>query len=206
MEIVIEPALLSGLRIRPLKRTEYDQLVELGVFGRRDRIELLRGFLVEMAPQESPHSETVRRLSEWLFPALIGRARISVQLPFAATEDSEPEPDIAIHPAGNYARKHPERAHTVIEVSDTSLAKDRDVKAGIYAEAKVPQYWILDLAAKCVHVFSRPRNGRYVSVSRIDLDGELRLAKFPDVRISLRSILGGIGSVRRRKRRPKRRQ
>src|SRR5258705_7967248 len=117
---------------RPLRRVEYDKLVELGVFE-GERIELLEGRLVYMTPPGPPHASTVDKLMELFFRGLGDRARIRVQSPFAALETSEPQPDLAIVPRADYEREHPSRADLVIEVSDSSLRYDRGPKLPVYA-------------------------------------------------------------------------
>ena len=79
-------------QLRPISRPEYDRMVALGLFE-DERVELLRGMLVAMSPQGTGHAEAVRRLTELLLPPLLGRARISAQCPYAASDDSEPEPN-----------------------------------------------------------------------------------------------------------------
>ena len=106
--------------IRPLRRVEYDQLVQLGAF-KDERIELLEGALVAMSPIGTAHCSSVRKLNELLVLALHGRATVSCQLPFAALEFSEPEPDFAILPLSDYDADHPSEAYLIIEVSESSL-------------------------------------------------------------------------------------
>ncbi|MGI8875284.1 MAG: Uma2 family endonuclease [Egibacteraceae bacterium] len=151
--------------VRPLRRTEYDLLVEQDVFG-DERIQLLEGELVAMSPQKAPHAGIVEALNERLMPALVGKARVRVQLPMAAGEHSEPEPDIAVVPAGEPRDRHPERALLVIEVADSSLSLDLVRKPGIYAAAGVPVYWVIDLAGDVVHVHTDPVGEGYASVTR----------------------------------------
>jgi Uma2 family endonuclease len=103
--------------IRPLRRLEYERLVDLGVFGKDERVELLYGTLVSMSPQKPPHAWVLSWLPERLIGALQGRAMVRVQLPLALSEDSEPEPDIAVVPSANYREAHPSRAHLVVEVA-----------------------------------------------------------------------------------------
>ena len=92
--------------IRPLRREEYDRLVALGAFA-NERIELLEGQLVQMSPIGPPHSSAVQKLVELLLPALLGRASVFVQSPFGALDSSEPEPDVAVVPFGDYHLEHP---------------------------------------------------------------------------------------------------
>jgi hypothetical protein len=90
---------MSEVWVRLLRRVEYDVLVDQGVFGEDDRIQLLEGELIALSPQKPPHAGIVQGLTERLMPALVGRARVRVQLPLIAGELSEPEPDLAVVPA-----------------------------------------------------------------------------------------------------------
>lgn len=189
---------IAPRRIRPLRRAEYDRMVELGMFGEDERIELLRGALVKMSPQKAPHASVTRRLTKVLMRSLGDRAEVSCQFPFAATDDSEPEPDIAVVPLGDYEESHPGRAHLIIEVAWDSVAHDRDVKARIYAEARVPEYWLVNLVDDVIEVFTRPARGRYAR-TRIARRGDtVTVAAFPDVTLAVTDILP---AKRRRKRR-----
>jgi Uma2 family endonuclease len=124
-------------RIRPLRRVEYDKLIELGAF-QNERIELLDGVVVPMSPIGPPHASAVQKLTELLVPALLGRASVRIQNPFAALENSEPEPDVVVAPRSDYDTAHPADAHLIIEVSDSSLSQDRGKKGRIYAECGAP--------------------------------------------------------------------
>jgi Uma2 family endonuclease len=154
----------ADVRIRPLRRSEYDVLVEQGVFGDGDRIQLLDGELVEMSPQHAPHADTVEALNELLMPALAGRARVRVQLPLGAGKYSEPEPDLAVVPLDEPRGRHPERALHVIEVADSTVRLDLARKAPIYAAAGVPVYWVIDLPADVVHVHTVPTPDGYATI------------------------------------------
>jgi Uma2 family endonuclease len=176
-------------KIRKLRREEYDRLVELGVFS-DERIELLEGALIEMSPQCPKHSGTVRRLTALLVPLFesTGRAQVRVQLPFAATDDSEPEPDVAVVPNGDDMHEHPARAHLLIEVSESTLAKDRR-KASLYAKAGVREYWIVNLDANLIEVHSDIAAGAYTRVTPYRFGETVTLIDFNDVTIPVNKIL-----------------
>jgi Uma2 family endonuclease len=120
--------------------------------SRGARVELIHGRVVAMSPIGPAHASVVDRLAELLVPALVGRARVRIRQPFAASEDSEPEPDVAIVPAGTYADRHPDRAWLIIEVAESSLDYDRETKAPMYARCGVPEYWIVDVAGRALEV------------------------------------------------------
>ncbi len=153
-----------GASERPLRRVEYERLVQLGMFGRDERLELVAGHLVtNMTPQTSKHAGTVQRLTKLLMTAVLtaGDAEVRVQLPLALSDVSEPEPDLAVVPPGDYLDAHPDRALLVIEVADTSLEFDRGPKAELYADAGVPEYWLVNLRDRQIECSSQPVDGRY---------------------------------------------
>jgi Uma2 family endonuclease len=175
--------------VRPLRRREYDRLVELGLFE-DERLELLRGTLVAMSPQGPPHADVVERLATRLVTGLAGRARVRSHSPLAVSDDSEPEPDIAVVPDGDYSTEHPSHALLVVEVADSSLRKDRQMKADLYAEAAVPDYWIVNLNQSAIEVHRDPSDGHYAAVTTYRRGQTLRLAAFPDIELEVDDILG----------------
>jgi len=185
---VIDPAAIAPERARPLRRCEYDRLVELGVFE-GERIELLEGVLVAMTPQNAPHSGSIQRLNSILVPRLAGRAEVRVQLALAVSDDSEPEPDIAVVRPGRRFDEHPSTALLVIEVADASLRKDRGIKAALYARAGVPEYWIVDLPARVLEVHRDPQGDAYATVERHGRGETVPLLTFPDVAVDVAEIV-----------------
>jgi Uma2 family endonuclease len=173
--------------VRPLERSWYDRLVDLGAF-RDERVELLEGRIVMMSPQGRPHARAVRRLTMLLAPALAGRAEVLVQLPIAASDYSEPEPDVAVVPPGEYLDDHPRRALLVIEVAESSLEVDR-LKARVYAESNVDEYWIVNLPGRVVEVHREPRGGAYATVTHHREGEVLRPLEFPDVGVPVANLL-----------------
>lgn len=178
-------------RLRPLRRAEYDRLIEIGAFDEEERVELLYGMLVAMSPQYPPHAEGISRLAEVLLPALRGRARVRVQLPLALSDDSEPEPDLAVVPPQDYAAAHPATAFLVVEVAGATARKDRGLKAQLYAEAGIPEYWVVDLAHAVVVVHRQPAGANYTLVTE-HREGELGLERFPDVAVRVLDLVGGL--------------
>jgi Uma2 family endonuclease len=151
---------LAPERVRPLLRVEYERLIAGGSFD-EERVELLGGAIVEMSPQSERHSKVVTRLASLLVQAAGQRASVRVQMPFAASPESLPEPDIAVVPLIEDEDARPEEALLIVEVSDASLRKDRTLKAELYARAGVPEYWIVNLIGLCIEVHTAPVNGAY---------------------------------------------
>jgi Uma2 family endonuclease len=174
-------------RVRRLRRSEYDRLVELGVFE-GERVELIRGVIVRMPPQGAPHAAPIELLTELLVPALVGRARVRVQLPLIAPDDSEPEPDLAVVAREDHDREHPSAAHLVIEVARSSLAYDRGTKAPLYAAMGVPELWIVDVDGRVVEVHRSPRGDRFEDTSVVGVGASIALASFPDVQIEVAAL------------------
>jgi Uma2 family endonuclease len=174
--------------IRPLRRVEYDQLVALGAF-QDERIELLDGALVAMSPIGAPHSSAVQKLTRMLVLALVGRAEVRPQLPFAALEFSEPEPDLAVVPVGDYDTEHPAQAHLIIEVAESSLATDRGKKLRLYARCGVPEYWIVNVAERCIEVHTVPQGDSYDRVETYGHGQAIRVGAFRDVEVRVANVL-----------------
>lgn len=171
----------------PLTRAEYDRLVERGVFE-DERIELLRGELVQMSPQGPLHAHVATCLGHILFKALGERAWVRLHSPLAVSDDSEPEPDLAVVPRTGYRGEHPTSAYLVIEVADSSLPRDRGIKAKLYAECGIPEYWIIHAMERVIEVYTSPERGAYRVVTMKRHDDTIALITFPDVQISLDSI------------------
>ncbi len=160
LDPMFDLAVLGPERVRPLRRREYEMLVARGVFG-DERIELLRGVLVEMSPQGEPHARITAWIAQWFAKALdIARYDVRSHSGFAASSDSMPEPDISISPRTT-AGGPPTQALPLVEVADTSLAKDRSVKTEIYAQAGVPEYWIVNVRRQTVEILTRPTRSGY---------------------------------------------
>jgi Uma2 family endonuclease len=137
---------------------ECDRLVEHGIFASGERVELLGGLLVVRERQGGRHATAVRMVEEALRAAFASGWDVRGQLPVALDEESEPEPDVSVVPGSfrDDPHAHPAGAVLVVEVADSSLALDRGEKAGLYARARVPEYWIVDLAGHALEVSRDP--------------------------------------------------
>jgi Uma2 family endonuclease len=185
---VLEQRLIEPETTRPLKRSEYDRLVEMGAFE-GERVELLYGTLVAMTPQHPAHMGPVGRLTMLLVPALAGRAIVRVQGPLVACDESEPEPDFAIVPLGDYDSAHPHQAHLVIEVAVSSLKKDRLVKAPLYARSGFAEYWLVDVTSARIEVFRGPSADGYQQTRSYERGESVSVEAFPDVVIPVDDVL-----------------
>ncbi|MGH9227904.1 MAG: Uma2 family endonuclease [Acidimicrobiales bacterium] len=159
---------------RPLLRTEYDQLVEQGAFD-DEKIELIEGVLVEMSPEGAEHAWLIQQLMELLARMLPNGLALRVGAPWAASERSEPQPDLSVVPTLNYRHDHPSKARLLIEVAYSSRRKDLGVKARVYAVAGVPEYWVIDLTKRLAVCHTRPSADGYQSITRHGPDDHLEV-------------------------------
>lgn len=185
---MMNPLELEAEGHRPLKRVEYERLAAEGFFE-DERVELLFGVVVEMAPIDPAHQESsylVRRKIELVVGA---RAVVREANPFAASEISEPEPDVMVVPARQYWNEHPAHAHLIVEVSRSSLRRDRGVKVRLYGLAAVDEYWIVNQAEGTVEVYRDPHDGEWRSKSTHERGETITMLAFPDVVIAVSDVL-----------------
>ena len=143
-----------------------------------------------MSPTDPRHDHSIAVLTRMLIEQLGKRAYVRAQSSFAASEDSEPLPDVVVAPAGDYWTEHPSRALLVVEVSRSSLSKDRKVKSRLYASCEVDEYWIVDVTNGAVEVHRQPRDDGSWGDVRIHARGErLSPGVWPDVAIAIDEIL-----------------
>ncbi|MBW4578811.1 MAG: Uma2 family endonuclease [Tildeniella nuda ZEHNDER 1965/U140] len=143
---------------------EYHRLTEIGFFAEDDRVELIRGEINKMAAKGTAHTTCCRNLLRELAELVVGYAELQCQDPISLPSGSEPEPDfVIVRPrSDNYLSGHPtpENILLVIEIAESSLEYDREVKRSLYAEAGITHYWIFNLIEQCLEVYSEPyQNG-----------------------------------------------
>ena len=177
---------------RLFTREEYHRMAEVGILKPTDRVELIRGEIVEMSPPGRRHVAFVNNLNQLLVTRLAGRAIVSVQNPVALADDSEPRPDLAVVRRRAVPYKEAEIATDdvllLIEVAESSLAYDRSTKLRLYVEAGVAEYWVVDGAAETIEVHRTPEAGEYRDVRRLAGGASVALGAFPDVVLTLTEI------------------
>lgn len=173
---------------RLLTRKEYQAICETGVFD-DERVELLHGVVVRMSPPSPPHEATIQRLNRLLVMAVGERGWVRINSPWAANDDSLPEPDVVVAPLGDYDLDYPERAWLVIEVSKSSLRKDRGIKARLYARAGVPEYWVVNLVDEIIEAYTEPAGDRYVRRVEYRRGEQIRPSQLPNVEIAVSEVL-----------------
>jgi hypothetical protein len=174
---------------------EYYRLAEAGILHEDDRVELIEGEIVAMVPIGSDHSGTVNGLNYALMRAAGDRAMVTVQNPLRLSDHSEPQPDfMLLKPRADFYRgRHPlpEDVLLLVEVSNSSLRYDREVKLPLYARHGIPEVWIVDVAARAVEVHRRPAGEGYAEALRVaPPGGVLEPSALPGLRLPVADILG----------------
>jgi Uma2 family endonuclease len=182
-------------RTRRWTRKEYGRLIELGVLHEDDPIELIGGRMIVAEPQNTPHAVAIELAAETLRAALGPGWRVRVQLPIGIGDDSEPQPDIVVVRGAprDSLRDHPATADLVVEVADSSVRLDRGPKARVYAQAEIPDYWIVNLVDRAVEIYREPGGvSGAPPMEAFTSPGPVRPShrlRFPDGRIAVDDLL-----------------
>ena len=183
------------LKRRRFTIEEFQRMGEAGILDEDERVELIEGEIVEMTPIGPPHASTVARLNALFAARLGGRVIVWPQNPLVLRrQTSQFQPDLALlRPRADfYAARHPEPADAllVIEVMDSSVARDRRVKLPIYARAGVEDVWLVHAVASTVEVCRDPRGSDYRDRRVLDRSATLSPLAFPDLVLTVADIVG----------------
>lgn len=172
---------------------EFEQMGEAGIFSEDDRVELIRGEVIQMVPIGSGHSGRVGRLTRIFVSRLGERTYVSPQNPVVLGEDTEPQPDLVLAKprADDYTASHPGPGDIllVIEVAESSARYDRETKAPLYAACGILELWIVDLHAGSVVVHREPAPDGYRDVQQRIRGDHIAPLAFPDCEIAVEEIL-----------------
>jgi Uma2 family endonuclease len=183
------------LKRRRFTIEEYQRMGEAAILDEDERVELIEGEIVEMTPIGPPHASVVARLVALFTVRLGDRAIAWPQNPLVLRQQtSQFQPDLALlRPRPDfYARRHPEAADAVlvIEVMDSSVARDRRIKLPIYARGRVGEVWLVHAEAATVEVCRHPHGSDYRDRRVLDREGSLAPLAFPELRLTVRDIVG----------------
>ena len=172
---------------------DYYRMAEAGVLAPDARVELIEGEIITMAPQRSLHAATVNALVKRLTIASGDRAMVTCQTPLRLSPRSELEPDLMLLRAreDGYAQAHPGPADVLllIEVADTSVRYDREIKLPLYSRHEVAEVWIVDLPAGLLRMHRRPDADGYLETNASHAPGVIPLPGLPDVQVDLTGLL-----------------
>ena len=180
---------------RKLDVDDYDRMADAGILDEDDRVELIDGKIIDMAPIGQGHVANVIGLTQALAAACMDKAFVSVQNPIRLDRFNEPQPDFAVlRPRPDFYatgdRPGPADVLLLAEVADSSLRYDRTVKLPLYARAGIPEVWIVDPKRRVLHAHRRPTDGEYAEISTHHPGDHLALAAAPDITVRLDLALG----------------
>jgi Uma2 family endonuclease len=183
----------AAFTLRKWTVKEYHKLGEMGFFHPEERVELLSGNIIKMSAKGTAHTSATRRTASVLRDLLGNQAAVYTQDPIALDDNSEPEPDIAVVriDAFDYATHHPtpSEVYLIIEVADSSLTFDREIKAKIYARSGIADYWVLNVGDRQLHVFREPAVDGYQSEVILAETASISPIEFPAFNIEIQAML-----------------
>ena len=182
----------SWIKRRQITVEEYYRMAEVGLIAPDERVELIEGEIIDMAPIGSDHVSFVMQLNSLLVKAVQDKAFVSVQSPIRLSNRSEPEPDFAILKIRDdyYRRQHPAAVDTllIVEVSNTSERYDRQIKLPLYAAHGIPEVWIISIEQQSLTIYRSPDNNRYQQEQTTQAPGNVSLFALPDISVDLSTL------------------
>lgn len=173
---------------------EYNQMPQAGILKENERVELIRGEIVNMSPIGRHHAACVNRLNQLFSQRLSDRVIVAAQNPVELDDYSEPEPDIALlePKADFYESGHPKPGEIflIVEVGDSTIKYDREVKIPLYAEDNIIEVWLVDINEQCLEVYRQPTAGGYGQVQKLRRGQSLSIQQFPGINLKVDEILG----------------
>jgi Uma2 family endonuclease len=182
----------STYRRHRLTVADYHRMGEVGVFAHDARVELIEGEVIDMAPIGSRHARAVNYFTMHLVEALQRSAVVAVQNPVALDEHTEVQPDVAVlrMRADLYGISHPRPRDVllIIEVADTTVRYDLDVKLPLYARAGIAEVWVVDLEVGVLRLFRDPGGGDYREKQELGRVGAMAIPHLPAATIDLSGL------------------
>ena len=172
---------------------EYYKMIELGMLKDYEKSEIIEGELIQKMPIGDKHAFAVDVLAEFFIKNVPDKVRVRIQNPIRISDFNEPEPDVVLADLTKFdGKRHPRPEETIliVEVSDSTLKYDRDTKLSLYAEAEIPEVWIINLKNNIIEVHQKPSNGIY-QLAQIYKSGEAaKSAVLSNLEIEVNKILG----------------
>jgi Uma2 family endonuclease len=190
----VEVVMTVQLLRRKFTVEQYHKMIESGILTADDRVQLIKGEIIEMSPIGTKHASCVNRLNNLLIQLLGKRVIVAIQNPVELDDSSEPQPDVALlKPRDDfYENAHPQAQDILllIEVADSTIQFDREVKISLYAVANIIVVWLIDINEQTIEVYQQPNVTGYQQIEKFTLGETLVIPGFPDVTITVDEILG----------------
>lgn len=184
-----QAALLAPTRHK-LDVAAFYRMAEVGIIGARDRIELIYGDLIDMAPIGDKHVDAVDLLNERLVLTTHGHATTSVQNPLRLDQQNQPQPDLTLYRRSDRSGMQRGAADVflVVEVADSSLDYASNIKGGLYSSFGIPEYWIVDVKSQAIIIHRQASTAGYNDVQTVTSGTLVSLAAAPDIVIDLTGL------------------
>ncbi|BAQ66303.1 Uma2 family endonuclease [Geminocystis sp. NIES-3709] len=185
---------MKALRFPTLKFSteDYHQMIHFGILKEDYFIELIKGEIFEMSPVGFKHASCVNKLNQLLSIKLGEQVIISVQNPIKLNNNSEPQPDLVLlKPREDfYAFNHPnpDDIFLLIEVADTSIDYDRNIKLPLYAESKIQEVWLIDLNQNFLEIYQNPQKNYYQNIQKLSPENTVNLNNPTEIKIDLQKL------------------
>lgn len=177
------------LNARLISVEEYDQMIEHGILTAEDKVELLNGVIINKMPKGTKHASVNDRVTRFFYRLFDDKVIVRNQNPIYISEISEPEPDLvlAVPDKGFYSERHPtpEDILLVVEISDSTLGRDRFAKGLTYAKAGIRQYFVLNVQDQTVEDYQNPNEDGYGSKQTYRSGETFNLVAFPEIEIKV---------------------
>ena len=187
------PADVSQLPLRRFTVDEYFAMAEAGILRKEDKVELIDGVIVAMAPMGRNHRSTTNRYTRLFGESVRRRAIVQIQSSIVLDDRTMPEPDLALlREQADFYRSYdagPEDVLLVIEVSDSSVDYDRNEKLPRYAAAGIPEVWLTILPERVIEAHTEPAGGRYTQMRTFRPGDAISPGCFPDIELAVSDIL-----------------
>lgn len=182
------------LLTRKFTTKQYHLMAENNIFHPEERLELINGEIINMSPIGLKHISMVNRLTNLFYSQLLNQALISVQNSIQLDDYSEPQPDLVLAKLRDdfYETKpiQPEDIFLLIEVSDSTIQYDKEVKIPVYAKNKIQEVWLVNLNKNNLEIFREPENNSYHNLQTLNSKSTINLLIFPQLKINLSDIFG----------------
>jgi len=181
-------------RKRLINIKEYQKMEEVGILSHLDKVELINGEILHMSPIGIKHQGVINKINNFFFPLYSKKAVIHIQGPIQFKNLNQPVPDVMLlKPRKDFYTKKsalPKDVFLLIEVADSSLKYDKEIKLPLYAAAKIKEYWIVNLQDDIIEIYRNPKNGIYKNNIIASIGDKISCSAFPNKKIAVKDILG----------------